>query len=662
MSMTPINRMVGCLVSISLLVAGVTYAQTPAPIEDFVRYPAYRAARISPDGQYLAITVERGEQDVLTVLKLSDLSVQSVNQLPDKKSIGSFYWVGPERLMFNAIRKIGGFAAPFQLGEWYGVNADGKQAEPLIFRGDRDATQRAKAVGSETFSMLEPLDEDDSQVLMLMRSRRSIDGANAEAVRMDTYTGRRVSLGRAPKAGCSLTLDAQDAVRFAVCSSTRGEDGEYEESTELYRRDGSEWTLVNASKTAGKHIAVITTSDNGTVYAMEDDGKSPAAIGTLDMQSGEFKRLFKDEVAEVSDFIWSGDQTTLLAVATEAGAPHVTLIDEAHPDADLYASLAAAFPGQVVDFSSATRDGKKIIVSVHSDRNPGELYLYDRDKKNARFLMKSRQWLDQKKMGVVKPFNITARDGTPIHGYLILPNGRPSKGLSLIVNPHGGPIGPRDNWEFDGEAQLLASRGHAVLKVNYRGSGGYGRAFQNAGHAQWGSGIQTDIIDATHWAIQQGYVDKDRICIYGGSFGGYSALMAPIVEPGLFKCAFGYVGVYDIDMMHKRGDIPQSESGQRYLRRTHGTDKLAWSRNSPAQRAGEIKIPVYLAAGARDVRTPPEQTELMASALKAAGNPPEGVIIQAGEMHGFYDVKNRVNLYTHMLELFDKHIGDNWQR
>ena len=151
--------------------------------------------------------------------------------------------------------------------------------------------------------------------------------------------------------------------------------------------------------------------------------------------------------------------------------------------------------------------------------------------------------------------------------------------------------------------------------------------------------------------------DKDRLCIYGGSFGGYSALMAPIREPGLFKCAFGYVGVYDVDMLFKKGDIPQRESGQRYLRRTHGTDVAEWNKVSPARRAGEVRIPVFLAAGARDMRAVPEQTELMAKALTDAGNPPEGVIIQSGEMHGFYDVPARVNLYSKMLDFFGRHIG-----
>src|SRR3546814_6546533 len=113
--------------------------------------------------------------------------------------------------------------------------------------------------------------------------------------------------------------------------------------------------------------------------------------------------------------------------------------------------------------------------------------------------------------------------------------------------------------------------------------------------------------------------------------------MAPIRAPGLFKCAFGYVGVYDIEMMFELGDIPRSESGRRFLRRTHGTSKAKWNESSPVRRADEVDIPVYLAAGARDERAPPEQTELMNKAMVDDGNTPEGMIIQYGEMHGFYD-------------------------
>ncbi len=636
----------------------VAHAAPPQPIKDFVGHATYGAVKISPTGDYLAITVDRGDQDVLTVLRTSDLQILKVNQLPDKKSIGSFYWTSPERLMFNSVKKMGGYAQPSPTGEWYAVNADGSQPRPLIHYGAQDTTQRGKAVGNEGFSLLDKLKDDNQNVIMQSVSQRSSEGGNTEVIKMDTLSGRRTSLGRAPKENCSIALDGEKMPRFAVCSSSKNEAGEYEERSELYRRDGTNWTLLNASKSDGKHLAVIRTTHEGTVYASEDDDKVPAAIGTLDMATGAFNKLFQDSVAEVSDMIWSTDDNTLIGVVTEAGAPAVKLLNEDHPDAEIYASLAAAFDGQMVDFSSYTQDGKKVIVSVYSDSNPGELYLYDRDTGKARFLMARRPQLKKNEMASVRPFNITTKDGKQVYGYLTIPHGSDGRNLPLIVNPHGGPIGPRDNWGFNPEAQLFASRGYATLQVNFRGSSGYGKAFQDAGHRQWDEGIQNDILEATHWAIDNGHVNRQRICIYGGSFGGYSSLMAPIREPGLFQCAFGYVGVYDVDMLFKKGDIPQRESGLRYLRRTHGTDRTDWVRTSPALRAAEVKVPVYLAAGARDERAVPEQTELMNKALIAAGNRPEGMIIQSGEMHGFYGEEARINLYTEMLNFFQRHIGD----
>lgn len=646
----------------SLLALGLTFcigsqAATPQPIKDFVGRAAYGTARISPNGDYLALTVDVGDQDVLTILRTSDLKILKVNQLPEKKSVGSFYWTAPDRLMFNAVKKMGGYAQPFSLGEWYAVNADGSQALPLIFRGSRDNTQRAKAVGSESFSLLDTLKNDDRNVLMLSYSPFSSEGPITEVVRLDTITGRRTPLGRAPKANCSIALDPAKDPRFAVCSSSKNEAGEFEERSELYRRDGQNWTLINASKADGKHLSVMRATETGSIYATQDDGKAPEAIGTMDPTSGEFHQLFADPVADVSGLIWSTDNNTLLGVVTEAGAPKVTLLQEDHPDAELYASLANAFEGQKVDFSSYTTDGRKILVSVYSDSNPGELYIFDRDTGKARFLMARQKQLDPAKMAHVKAFSFKARDGREIYAYLTIPNGSDGKNLPLIVNPHGGPIGPRDDWGFNPEAQLFASRGYATLQVNYRGSGGYGKAFTDAGHMQWGQGIQNDILDATHWVIDHGYANRDRVCIYGGSFGGYSALMAPIREPGLFQCAFGYVGIYDMDMMYKKGDIPQRDSGLRYLRRTLGTDPVVLAQTSPASRAAEVKIPVYLAAGARDERAVPEQTEAMNKALIAVGNKPEGMIIAPGEMHGFYGEEARINLYTEMLNFFGRHIG-----
>lgn len=638
--------------------AGANAAELPS-VEHFMRYNTYSSARISPDGKYLAIGVDRNGQDVLTVIRLADMQLMKVNALPEEKSVAGYRWISNDRLIFTSVQKFGSFAAPRGTGEWYAVNADGTKPEAIIFYGSRGTTGRSKTLGNEAYSLLDPLIDDPRNVLMTVVYPRSKDGAGTEVVLVDTFTGARKSLARAPRENCSMQVDEKKQPRYAVCYDDENEQGQFDTRTELYvLGDDGKWSLVNNSDIdGGKQLRVQWTAEDGTIYAELDDGKAPPAFGTLDRTTGQFNELFKDPVSEVAGFVVSPTGDKALGVITAAGVPKVTLVDEEHPDAQLYASLAAAFPGQMVNFSTATRDGNQIIVSVFSDRNPGELFLFDRSSGKARFLMKGRDWVDNDDSATMRAFDFVNRDGMRIYGYLTIPKGSEGKNLPLIVNPHGGPMGPRDNWGYNPETQLFASRGYATLQVNFRGSGGFGKAFEDMAYGQWNTGIMHDIVDATRWAIKEGIADPGRICIYGGSFGGYAAMMAPVVDPELFKCAFGYVGMYDAQIQMKLSDTSQSSSGMRYLQRAFGATRVEQDAMSPITHADKIDLPVYLAAGARDARCPPEHTEALFAALKDSGNTPEGMIVQSGEGHGFYDVGNRVKLYTEMLAFFNRHIG-----
>ena len=218
-------------------------------------------------------------------------------------------------------------------------------------------------------------------------------------------------------------------------------------------------------------------------------------------------------------------------------------------------------------------------------------------------------------------------------------------------------FGVTDFWGYEPEVQLFASRGYAVLQVNFRGSGGFGKEFTEAGYRQWGGTMQDDLTDATQWAIEQGIADSNRICISGGSYGAYAALMGVVKEPDLYRCAMGFVGVYDMTVMDSRGDVSESDSGQDFLSTVLGDDDSALALVSPNKQASKINAGVFLAAGKEDRRAPPVHTERMYDALASAGKTPEEKLIQKGEGHGYYKTENNVNLYTKMLAFFDKYIG-----
>jgi dipeptidyl aminopeptidase/acylaminoacyl peptidase len=252
-----------------------------------------------------------------------------------------------------------------------------------------------------------------------------------------------------------------------------------------------------------------------------------------------------------------------------------------------------------------------------------------------------------------EPFRMEARDGTVLNGYITRPVGNGPH--PMVVLPHGGPHNIHNTWHFDRKIQLLANRGYAVLQVNYRGSGGYGVDFETAGFREWGAKMQDDITDATHWAIDKGHADKNRICIYGASYGGYAALMGSVKEPNLYRCAIGFAGVYDLELMLSSADIPRSKSGRAYLSKALGDDREQLRSRSPARHAQAISIPILLIHGKEDWRVDFEHAKRMKAALESNKKSFEWMVLSR-EGHGVYDEASRREMYERILGFLDKHL------
>ena len=643
-------------------------ASTPTaaiPIEDFVRHDKLERVVLSPTGTYLAMVVRLDANDVLMVLRTEDLARVSLNPLADGDRLMQLYWSSPDRILFSAARSKGRFIEPDELEAWAAIDADGSDFDRIRVGRSQSQDIATTTIKTGYFDVLDAPGRDDGKVLVnqfIIRNDRPME----EIGEIDTYSGVLRPISRTPRLQCDVAMKLDRPV-LAICPKKERErrrrkgstDDDDDGGEEVYRYVGpGEWTLVKTYDGDSGRIALTGWSDDGDVYATHSDRATPVSFGTLDPQTGEFTRLYQDKVADPSWRITTRDNRgTTIGVVTEAALPKVTMIDGDHPDAAIYGGLSELFPRQVVVPLNSTRDGKRFLFRVESDQHPGELYLYDRERLEARPLLRHRDWLPREGLARTRAFVSTTRDGVKVYGYLTIPPGSDGKGLPMIVSVHGGPMSVRDDWAFDAESQLLASRGYLVLRVNFRGSEGYGHAFAKRAYGQWGSGIMHDIIDATQWAIDQGHADKDRICISGGSFGGYAAMMAPTVAPGMFRCAFGYVGLYDAEIQMKKSDTARTRDGRDYLVRALGATPEERRAISPVARADRIRIPVYLVAGADDERCPPEHTIAMQKALIAAGNPPEGVIIQKGEKHGFEKLENNLRLYTEMLAFFERHIG-----
>jgi len=271
-------------------------------------------------------------------------------------------------------------------------------------------------------------------------------------------------------------------------------------------------------------------------------------------------------------------------------------------------------------------------------------------------LFDASPWLDEKQMAEMKPIRYGSRDGLEIRGYLTLPAQGESNGLPLVVNPHGGPWA-RDSWGFNPEIQFLASRGHAVLQMNFRGSTGFGRKFMEASFGQWGLTMQDDIEDGVRWAVEQGIADPQRVAIYGGSYGGYAALSGLTKTPDLYACGISYVGVSNLftwiaaippywkpylEMMYEMVGHP--EKNVERFRQT-----------SPFFNSERIAAPLFVAQGANDPRVSKEESDQIVEALRKRGVHVE-YMVKDDEGHGFQNEENRFDFYRALERFLGRHL------
>jgi dienelactone hydrolase len=431
-----------------------------------------------------------------------------------------------------------------------------------------------------------------------------------------------------------------------------------EERLEIHRHVDGDWSLFWEGEAQQAPFLPIEPASDGATWVELPRAGELMAYGLRDDATGEIRVVAESEGVQFDYSFWSVDRLHLLAVMDDPGRARWRIVDDAHPEGRAFKLLVEAFPDHALRVLGRSDDGRRLLVNAFSDRDPGQMYLFDMRSGQARFIQARLDGLDPAQMAATRDIRFANRDGTPLQGYLTLPPGREARDLPLVLMPHGGPYGVRDHWGFDPVLQVLATRGYAVLQVNYRGSSGFGEAFQRSGYRGWGTLIQDDLADGVRWAVGEGIADPARVCVFGASFGGYSALMGPIRSPGTFRCGIGYVAPYDLAALRQRYVMDGNRPVLAFLAETLPEDRAELRAQSPADRAGEIRIPLMLAHGGEDDRVQNRQFNRMRRELERAGNPPEVVFVREAEGHGFRKLEHRVEFYTEVLAFLDRHIGE----
>ncbi len=647
----PIMRL---LMAAVVLFSLPTWAQiTPAML---AKSATYHEAELSPDGKKLAVVLTQEGERKMIVLDTATFKMVGSAAFSGREQVGDIHWVNNERLVIKLMHKRAWLDQLQYYGELYAVNYDGSRAKMIYgYRAAEKQTGSLMKKNSGTAGwayIIDYLPEDEKHIL-IESIPYSQTGQDKESFihKLNVYSGKMGRpLGRSPTPYTDFHTDQDSNIRLATSL-----DAENRIRLYGFNEEERSWTELTHIPIGTTFIPIAFDKSGEWVYVIENHDQDKEGLFKIHLQSGEKKKIYVDPDVDITHAVTNYDGTEIYAVRVDPGYPNYVIFNKKNAEAQVFRSLVKTFAGSKVTITSQSEDGNMSVVAVSSDTNPGIFYLYNKQTNKLSLLFNNLSHIDQKWVSLTEPVSFKARDGMTIHGYLTLPNGVAADAkVPMVTLVHGGPHGVRDYWLYDPEVQLLASQGYAVLRVNYRGSDGYGKGYWAAGHKHWGDHIQHDIIDGTQWAVKNHNIDADKLCLMGFSFGGYSAIQAATIEPDLFKCAVAGGGVFDLAMMFTDGDIPDRNFGKSYLEMALGTDETVHKAFSPVHNVHKLKANVMIAHGERDVRVPFKHAEKLAEALKKQGKSYRW-FVRDGEAHGFIGEENRTEYFEEIVDF----LGEN---
>ena len=604
------------------------------PREILFGNPTKVAPRISPDGNYLAYLAPY--EGVLNVwVKTIGQDDDKVVTKDDDRGIRRFFWAGDSRHIVY-LQDVGGNE------NWrlYAVN--------LITDDLKDFTPYEEV-------QVQIVDRNKNYPNELLIGMNKRDARVHDVYHLDLKTGELEMIVKNPGTVAGWVTDADFKVRGALHSNPEGgfmltvrenEDADWEE------------VLTWGSDDAMTSGPLCFTKDGKAMYMQDSRNANTGRLVKYDLESGDIEVVVEDPHYDVTNVMIHPDEYYPQAVVITRAKDEWTILDET-----IEADFEAIKKLEKGDFFVYNRDNadETWLVGFTKDNGPVKYFAFDRKTKKGTFLFDHRPELNEHKLAEMEPVSFTSRDGLTIHGYLTYPPGLGKTNLPVVLNVHGGPWA-RDFWGFNPEAQWIANRGYACLQINFRGSTGYGKEFVNASDKEWGAAMHDDLIDGVNWAIEQGIADPEKVAIYGGSYGGYAALVGATFTPDVFCCAVDIVGPSNlvtliesvpeywkplIAIFHKRVGNPK-------------TEKEFLESRSPLFKVDQIKIPMLIAQGANDPRVKQAEAEQIVAAMEEKGIDHEYMLFP-DEGHGFAKPENRLKFYAAAEKFLAKHLGGRYE-
>nr|WP_316641438.1 prolyl oligopeptidase family serine peptidase [uncultured Roseateles sp.] len=641
--------------------AGAVAAALPSAA-DFFRPAKMLKPTLSPSGRYLAAAVAGDDGRIrLAVLDLENLQDSKIVANYSDADVQRYWWLNDKRLAYTITDLQAGSGEWTPPGLW-AVDRDGSASRKLIRADDQFISDKSSLIIDRSlpwhWRFHSTLSDGSDDVLVQdhhFGPDETVD--DTSLARLNTRTGQSRSLGGN---GESHVMHWWVDGEGKPVASEGWRQGRY---ASHWRNAQGGWEVWQQGSNYDFGLPRFHSFlRDGTVLAVAASKSGTSALYRVDTVS---RQLDPEPLVTLKGYDFDGDlivdmdSGALVGVHFETDAESTAWLDPTLRK--VQAEVDALLPGMAnrIDCRHCLAS-PVMLVSSHSDTQPPVYSIYRRDSKKLSIIARSYPWINARQMGLRDMFSIKARDGLSLPLLLTRPAGKAAGPRPAVVLVHGGPYARGAHWEWEPQAQFLASRGYVVIEPEFRGSTGYGFAHFQAGWKQWGLAMQDDVADALDWAVKQGFVDAKRVCIAGASYGGYATLMGLIKHHDLYQCGFEWVGVSDIELMYTINWSDFSDEWKRFgmpvLVGDREQDAEQLRATSPLKQAQRLRRPLLMAHSGADRRVPLKHGSDFHDAVKK-NNPQVEWIVYPDEGHGWRKLETNVDFWTRVERFLDKHIG-----